>query len=129
MIEPKESFPYKPPSPELRNQYANIFELNDPIKQKILKTIFDKVASGTILLIALPILILKFVYLIEGILIPENKGPMFLLLIHKSGKIIKKYKIRIIKENILIKRQQVGMSGLLILKNGLQNLGLSQEIL
>ena len=37
MIEPKESFPYKPPSPELRNQYANIFELNDPIKQKILK--------------------------------------------------------------------------------------------
>ena len=45
MIEPKESFPYKPPSPELRNQYANIFELNDPIKQKILKTIFDKVAS------------------------------------------------------------------------------------
>ena len=78
MIEPKESFPYKPPSPELRNQYANIFELNDPIKQKILKTIFDKVASGTILLIALPILlILKFVYLIEGILIPENKGPMF----------------------------------------------------
>ena len=105
MIEPKESFPYKPPSQELRNQYSNIFKLNDPIKQKILKTIFDKFASGTILLIALPILlILKFVYLIEGILIPENKGPMFFYYLSISqGKVIKKYKIRIIKEKYIDK--------------------------
>mgnify|MGYP001188539139 FL=1 len=105
MNEPKESFPYKAPSEELKIKYSDIFSLDDPVNQKMLKTIFDKLASGIILLISLPILlILKVVYLIEGFFIPENGGPMFFYYLSVShGKIIKKYKIRIIKEKFIDK--------------------------
>ena len=49
----------------------------------------------------LPILvILKVAYLIEGILIPENRGPMFFYYMAISeGREIKKYKIRLIKQS------------------------------
>lgn len=103
--EPKESFPYKPPSEELRREFSSIFESPDPIAQKLLKTSFDKFFSFLILTISCPILIIiKISYLIEGFLIPENKGPIFFYYLAVSqGKKIKKYKIRLIKEKFIDK--------------------------
>jgi lipopolysaccharide/colanic/teichoic acid biosynthesis glycosyltransferase len=55
--------------------------------------------ASIMLLISLPILLfLKMAFLIEGWLIPENKGPMFFYYNAVSGgRIIPKYKIRLIK--------------------------------
>lgn len=98
-IEPKEAFPYKPPSEEIKEKYSYIFDLDQPLPQRFLKTIFDKFVSIIFLLCAAPILVLlKICFLIEGILISENKGPMFFYYNAVSnGKEFKKYKIRIIK--------------------------------
>ena len=63
------------------------------------KLIFDKVLSLFLFSISLPILlILKICFVIEGFLIPENKGPMlFYYWGISAGKKIKKWKIRLIK--------------------------------
>ena len=67
------------------------------------KLIFDKVLSGLLLLAAAPVLLLlKWAYMIEGWLIPENKGPMiFSYNAVSAGKIFPKYKIRLIKEKYI----------------------------
>ena len=67
------------------------------------KLIFDKVLSGLLLLAAAPVLLLlKWAYVIEGWLIPENKGPMiFSYNAVSAGKIFPKYKIRLIKEKYI----------------------------
>ena len=56
-----------------------------------------------LLLLASPaLLLLKIAYVIEGILIPENKGPMiFSYNAVSAGKIFPKYKIRLIKEKYI----------------------------
>ena len=97
--EPKEAFPYKPPSDEIRAKYAHIFEINEPLSPRFFKLAFDKFVAAVLLAISLPILaLLKMAYLIEGILIPENKGPMFFYYWGISGgKKIKKWKLRLIK--------------------------------
>lgn len=97
--EPKGAFPYKAPDDEIKARYRHIFELKQPLEDKWAKLIFDKVAASIFLLIAAPILLLvKIAYVIEGLLIPENKGPMFFSYNAVSqGKIIPKYKIRLIK--------------------------------
>ena len=98
-IEPKEAFPYKPPTSAIKQQYANIFEINKPLPPRFFKSAFDKMVASIMLLISLPILLfLKMAFLIEGWLIPENKGPMFFYYNAVSGgRIIPKYKIRLIK--------------------------------
>jgi lipopolysaccharide/colanic/teichoic acid biosynthesis glycosyltransferase len=97
--EPGEAFPYKPPSEEIREKYAHIFELEGPLKNRVFKTVFDKVVALCLLVAAAPVLLLvKIAYLIEGWMTPENAGPMFF---HynaiSAGEIIPKYKIRLIK--------------------------------
>ena len=97
--EPGEAFPYKPPSDEIREKYAHIFELEGPLKNRVFKTVFDKVVALCLLVAAAPVLLLvKIAYLIEGWMTPENAGPTFF---HynaiSAGKIIPKYKIRLIK--------------------------------
>ena len=98
-IEPKEAFPYKPPSEDVIQKYHHLFQLKDELPPRFFKSAFDKLASLTLLVISAPILLLlKITYLIEGWLIPENKGPMFFYYNAVSaGKIIPKYKIRLIK--------------------------------
>ncbi len=99
MIEPKEAFPYRPPSAEIREKYSHIFKINEPISERWLKLLFDKVIALAFLFSMAPILLLlKIFYTIEGLLIPENKGPM-LFYYHavSKGKIFRKYKIRLIK--------------------------------
>ena len=97
--EPHEAFPYKPPNEEIRNQYRHIFQINTPLGERFLKTLFDKVVAGLILLFASPIfLCLWLANFFEGLLFPDSRGPLFYYYLAMSkGRPFKKYKIRIIK--------------------------------
>ena len=97
--EPIEAFPYTPPTDEIKMKYSHIFEITEPLPQRFFKLAFDKVASAVLLAFSLPVLCaLKFAYVIEGFLIPDNKGPMLFYYWGVSGgKKIKKWKIRLIK--------------------------------
>lgn len=97
--EPTGAFPYRAPDEMIKSKYSYLFSLGEPLPDKLPKLIFDKVAAIFFLLISAPILLLvKLAYIVEGLLIPENKGPMFFSYNAISqGKIIPKYKIRLIK--------------------------------
>jgi lipopolysaccharide/colanic/teichoic acid biosynthesis glycosyltransferase len=97
--EPAEAFPYKPPSDEVLKKYHHIFKLNDELPPRFFKSAFDKIVALLLITISAPILLLlKIAYLIEGWIIPENKGPMlFYYNAVSAGKIVPKYKIRLIK--------------------------------
>jgi lipopolysaccharide/colanic/teichoic acid biosynthesis glycosyltransferase len=103
VTEPKEAFPYKPPTEEIRHNYAYIFQLKEPLAPRFFKTLFDKLIAGIFLLVSLPIfLVIKLAFLIEGWLVPENKGPMFFFYNAVSaGKVVPKYKIRLIKSKYI----------------------------
>ena len=97
--EPNEAFPYTPPTDEIREKYSHIFEVNEPLAPRFFKLAFDKSVASILLIFTLPIIfLLKIAYVIEGILIPENKGPMLFYYWGVSGgKKIKKWKLRLIK--------------------------------
>lgn len=97
--EPREAFHYKPPDEIIKEKYHHIFKIDAPLKSCISKYLFDKVVSFIVLVVIFPfLLIIKFAYLIEGLFIPENKGPMFFSYNAVSaGKVFPKYKIRLIK--------------------------------
>lgn len=97
--EPANAFPYGPPSEEVKQKYAHIFELQGPLRRRFLKNIFDKTVSFVLLTFSIPIFVfIKIAYVIEGLIFPENSGPMFFYYKAMSaGKEIKKYKIRLIK--------------------------------
>jgi len=97
--EPKEAFPYRPPSQELINTYPHIFDLKNTLPPRFFKLLFDKSVAIFFILLSAPIfLLLKFAFLIEGWLYPDCAGPMFFYYNGVSaGKIIPKYKIRLIK--------------------------------
>lgn len=99
MKEPLEAFPYRAPTKEIYTKYSSIFNIKEPLPNRLFKTIFDKIVAASLLLFALPIFfILKIAYVIEGLLIPENSGPLFFYYFAVSqGQIFKKYKIRLIK--------------------------------
>lgn len=99
MNEPIEAFPYSPPTDFIKTKYAHIFEITKPLPPRNIKLIFDKLVSFFLLISSAPILFfLKVAFLIEGIFIPENKGPMlFFYWGISGGKKIKKWKIRLIK--------------------------------
>jgi lipopolysaccharide/colanic/teichoic acid biosynthesis glycosyltransferase len=97
--EPHEAFPYKPPTSQVLEKYPHIFQMNEPLPPRFFKIFFDKLIATFFLILSTPILLLlKLAFLIEGWLIPENKGPMFFYYNAVSaGKVIPKYKIRLIK--------------------------------
>ena len=97
--EPSEAFPYTPPTDEIKARYNHIFEIKEPLSIRFFKLVFDKVVATVLLVFSLPILLLlKIAYLVEGILIFENRGPMFFYYWGVSGgKKIKKWKLRLIK--------------------------------
>ncbi len=101
--EPQEAFPYKPPTAEIYKQYSHIFELREALPPRFFKVLFDKLVAIVLLFFSVPILLLvKLAFLIEGWFIPENKGPMFFYYNGVSaGRIIPKYKIRLIKEKYI----------------------------
>ena len=97
--EPKEAFPYKPPTDKIRHMYAYVFQLNGPLPPRSFKILFDKTAAIFLLVLFMPLLLLlKLAYMVEGWLIPENSGPMFYFYNAVSaGQVVHKYKIRLIK--------------------------------
>jgi lipopolysaccharide/colanic/teichoic acid biosynthesis glycosyltransferase len=97
--EPKEAFPYKPPSKDIYNKYKYIFSINKELPPRFFKSIFDVLIALLLVLVSLPILfLLKIAFITEGFFIAENKGPMFFYYNAVSaGKVIRKYKIRLIK--------------------------------
>jgi lipopolysaccharide/colanic/teichoic acid biosynthesis glycosyltransferase len=103
IVEPKEAFPYKPPTDEIKQKYKHIFELKEPLPPRFFKTAFDKLVALVLLMFSVPILLLlKIAYVIEGILIPDNGGPMlFYYWGVSAGKQIPKYKIRLIKQKYI----------------------------
>ena len=101
--EPKEAFPYKPPTDKILTKYREIFALSEPIKINLFKLLFDKIIAIIVLILSSPILLLiKVSYFLEGLLIKENKGPMlFYYWAVSGGKRIKKWKIRLIKTSYI----------------------------
>jgi lipopolysaccharide/colanic/teichoic acid biosynthesis glycosyltransferase len=101
--EPDIAFPYKPPSEDIKRKYAHIFALTSPLEVRLPKLIFDKVVAFILLVASLPILLaIKVAYVIEGVLFPEHRGPMFFSYNAVSqGKVIPKYKIRLIKQKYI----------------------------
>jgi lipopolysaccharide/colanic/teichoic acid biosynthesis glycosyltransferase len=77
--------------------------LKEPLKDRLPKLVFDKVLALGFLAVASPVLLLlKLAYVVEGWLIPENKGPIFFSYNAMSqGRIIPKYKIRLIKTKFI----------------------------
>jgi len=106
--EPIEAFPYTPPTEEIKAKYKHIFELKEPIKVPFPKLLFDKTLALFFFLATSPILIFLCIFnFVEGILIPENKGPLFFYYNGVShGKVFKKWKIRLIKEKYIDKDLQ-----------------------
>jgi lipopolysaccharide/colanic/teichoic acid biosynthesis glycosyltransferase len=98
-IEPKQAFPYKPPSNIVFEKYKYIFEIKCELQKRLSKIFLDKLIAGFFFVLSIPVLlILKIAYVIEGLLIPENSGPLFFYYnAISAGKVIKKYKIRLIK--------------------------------
>ena len=101
--EPKEAFPYRPPDAAIRQKYRHVFEIDRPLGGRLAKVVFDKSVAALLLTAAAPVLLLlKIAYLVEGWLIPENKGPMFFSYNAVSaGEIFPKYKIRLIKTKFI----------------------------
>lgn len=103
ILEPQEAFPYRSPTNEILEKYKHIFDLKDPLQPRFFKVLFDKSIALVALVISAPILfLLKISYVLEGVIIPENAGPMFFYYnAVSSGKVIPKYKIRLIKSKYI----------------------------
>lgn len=95
----EKAFPYKPPSDAIRNNFRHIFNIRDPLAERMSKRLFDIFFGTSLFVLTLPILlILKLAYLIEGMILPSHRGPMlYYYYAVSAGKIIKKYKLRLIK--------------------------------
>lgn len=108
LSEPVEAFPYSAPTEEIRRKYHEIFELTTPLRVPFPKLLFDKLVAFVILIFCLPVIVvLLIINLIEGILVPENRGPLFFYYNAVShGKVFKKWKIRLIKEKYVDKELQ-----------------------
>jgi len=103
--EPKEAFPYRPPTPEIRQKYAHVFQHSEPLPPRMAKLLFDKTVSGVLLVLISPVLLgLKLAYVLEGLLRPECRGPMiFSYNAVSAGKVFPKYKLRLLKERFINK--------------------------
>jgi lipopolysaccharide/colanic/teichoic acid biosynthesis glycosyltransferase len=101
--EPKEAFPYLPPNEKIKTKYSHIFLIDDPLPPRFFKIVFDKIIALFFLILFTPVLaLIKICYIIEGLIIPENKGKMFFSYNAISqGRVIPKYKIRLIKNKYI----------------------------
>ena len=101
--EPQEAFPYSAPTEKIRLKYKHIFDMKGPLRSRLSKILFDKVFGGILFAFSIPILlVLRILYMFEGLIIPENKGPMLFYYWGVSkGKKIKKWKLRLIKTKFI----------------------------
>ena len=103
IIEPEEAFPYTPPTDLVKDKYGHLFEISASLPSRVSKLLFDKIVSFFLVIFSVPVLLLlKFAYLVEGLIVAENKGPMLFYYWGMSGgKKIKKWKIRLIKTKFI----------------------------
>ena len=97
--ESPEAFPYDAPSQEVKHRYNHIFSRADALPSRWPKVLFDRITGLLLFICSCPILaVLKMAYVIEGLLIPRNRGPMlFYYWGISEGQRIKKWKLRLIK--------------------------------
>lgn len=102
-LENEKAFPYQPPSSDVINNYQHILMLDKPLPRRFIKILFDKSLAIIFLFLSVPIfLLIKVAYSIEGWIWPDNKGPIFYYYYAVSaGRIIPKYKIRLLKEKYI----------------------------
>ena len=92
-------FPYKMPDERLKERYKEIFALKEPLRDKPLKLICDKVFSVVIALLTAPIFLLIIAaYFLDGLIHSEHEGPIFASYIASTcGKKFMKHKFRVTK--------------------------------
>ena len=93
------AFPYLPPDDAIRARYAAVFERRDPLPDRWAKAVFDRAFGALALVFTAPLFVgLLLANLVEGLLIPAHRGSLITSYNAVSrGKIIKKYKIRVVK--------------------------------
>jgi len=98
------AFPYKPPSAQLISRYKYIFQMKQPIKFPLTKRIFDVLISLILIIVTAPIFLLIIIsYKIEGLIDRSCSGDIiFFYWAISQGKLIKKYKIRLVKTQCFI---------------------------
>lgn len=101
--EPEIAFPYKAPSAEVKEKYAHIFKIENPLETRFLKLLCDKIIGASFLLAASPILLLlKIAYIVEGLLDRSAKGDLiYYYNASSAGRTIRKYKVRVIKKECI----------------------------
>lgn len=97
--EPKQAFHCRPPDDRLKERYRHIFALTEPLAERKLKALFDRVLALVGLVVTSPVFVaLLLGYLVEGLLIRENRGPPFVnYRAMSAGREFPKYKFRTIK--------------------------------
>ena len=100
------TFPYKPPTVELRAEFNHIFNISGPLPARKLKRAFDIVVGGLLVLFSVPFLVLlKVMYLVEGVFDRDARGPIIYFYWSVSaGRRFKKYKVRTIKNSRIDRR-------------------------
>lgn len=103
MQEDKLAYQYKGPDKALRERYADIFTLANPLPDRPSKLVFDKIISLAIIIAVLPLLAIFFsAFLVYFMLFPEDRGPVFTSYVASSrGRKFIKYKFRITKSELV----------------------------
>lgn len=97
--EPPQAFHCRPPDAALRQEFSELFALREPLPDRPAKLAFDRTVAATALVALSPVwLALYLANLIEGWLIPRNRGPLVYSYIASSaGRRFRKHKIRQIR--------------------------------
>lgn len=97
--EPAEAFVCRPPSQNTREEFPHVFALSQPLPERWIKLLFDKTVALIALTLLSPVIgLLWLANLVEGWLIPENRGPfVFSYVAGSAGRQFRKHKIRQIK--------------------------------
>ena len=93
---------YPTPDEKLKERYKRVFALDTPLPDRPLKSIFDKAVSLAALGALFPLFVaIVAAFVIEGLLIPEHKGPLFASYISSTaGRKFMKLKFRIAKYSL-----------------------------
>ena len=98
----KKVFPYSPPTYELKKKYDNIFQIEKPLNDRIIKNIFDKFFSFLFLIILSPFFLIIFLsYSIESLFSKDFGSYIYFYYAVSKGKKFKKYKFRTFKSNLI----------------------------
>jgi lipopolysaccharide/colanic/teichoic acid biosynthesis glycosyltransferase len=98
-LEPKDAFVYRPPSEATRARYSHLFSIDGALADRMVKTVFDRVVAGLLLIFAIPLFVLLYLATrIEGWCSPSSRGSFIISYIAVSaGRPFPKYKLRVIK--------------------------------